>query len=59
MVDILDKTLVYVTTDEKALVERLFRIKPAEAFYYREGKKVAYHWRLSPVTIERLKLTPK
>jgi hypothetical protein len=65
MVEVLDGTMVYVTVDEKKTVAQLKRLKePAATYFLRRKKKlthkkIAYHWLLNPVTIERLQISFK
>lgn len=52
--------MLYVTIDEKKLVNRLFSLKQKAAVYYERVKgnyrKIGYHWILSPITVAKLKL---
>lgn len=61
MIEILEtgipnQLMVYVTVEERKVLERLFRIKQEAAIYYKQGYKIAYHWLLNPVTVQGLKL---
>ncbi len=56
---VLDNSMVYVTTDEKQLVDRLFNVKAPAAFYYKQGTKIGYHWNLHPITIAKMKIAGK
>lgn len=50
------KTMVYVTVDEKNVLDRLFRIKMPSGYYTDskdKGRPVAYHWLLNPITVKR------
>lgn len=59
MVEVLDGRMAYITVDEKKLVEQIFRIKDEAAIYYKNGKKIAYHWLLDGRTIRKLKIHNK
>ncbi len=56
MIEMKEKGFVYVTVNEKQLTDKLFRIKPESAIYYKNGKKIGYHWNLSSNTIGKLNL---
>lgn len=49
-------TMVYCSVEEKKKANRLFHLKAPTAVYYKQTKKIGYHWLISPVTAKRLRL---
>lgn len=52
------QTMLYISVDERDLIDKLFKVDQP-AVYYRQGKRVGYHWLVNPITLAKLKMTPK
>lgn len=59
MIEVLDNCLVYVTCNEQEVMKKLKRIKEPAATYYRNEVKIAQHWFLDKLTINKLNLRNK